>query len=247
LLRREVEPEMSRIKAYFLRQGLTRVKVDEYLAQNFHTAGYAGVQIVQSGLGTRVHIYAERPALVIGRRGATIRKLQAVFEKVFGLEGAQITVSQPDNIELNARVQAFRIARSLEMGYHFRRVAMATLRRIMEAGAVGVEIIISGKLSRERARFEKLQAGKVIKTGNVVDVHTDRAIAYAMLPLGIIGVEVRIIKPEAAQPNITIKSDSEAADVVRLLEEAGAGQGAEKVKEIIEGGGEGSGEVQAKS
>ncbi|MGC9112208.1 30S ribosomal protein S3 [Acidilobus sp.] len=238
---------MSKIKSYFLRQGLTRVKVDEYLAQNFYTAGYAGVQIVQSGLGTRVHIFAERPALVIGRRGATIRKLQAVLEKVFGLEGVQVTVSQPDNMELNARVQAFRIARALEMGYHFRRVAMATMRRIMEAGAVGVEIVISGKLSRERARFEKLQAGKVIKTGNVVDVYTDRAIAYAKLPLGIIGVEVRIIKPEAAKPDILLRPDSEAATIAaQLSEEASEGQGEQRVKEIIEGGEEG-GEVQAKS
>ena len=211
---------MSKIKGYFLRQGLIRVKVDEYLAQNFYTAGYAGVQIMQSGLGTRIHIFAERPALIIGRRGATIRKLQAVLQKVFGLENVQISVSQPDNMELNARVQAFRIARALEMGYHFRRVAMATLRRIMEAGAVGAEIKISGKLTRERARFEKYQAGKVIKTGHVVDMYTDRAIAYARLPLGIIGVEVRIVRPEAAEPHIKVISGEEAQSAVQELKEA---------------------------
>ncbi len=210
---------MSKIKSYFLRQGLVRVKVDEYLAQNFYTAGYAGVQIMQSGLGTRIHIFAERPALIIGRRGATIRKLQSVLQKVFGLENAQISVSQPDNMELNARVQAFRIARALEMGYHFRRVAMATLRRIMEAGAAGVEIVISGKLTRERARFEKYQAGKVIKTGHVVDLYTDRAIAYARLPLGIIGVEVRIVRPEAAEPHIRTLSKEEAEGALQELKE----------------------------
>ncbi|ESQ23417.1 MAG: 30S ribosomal protein S3 [Acidilobus sp.] len=210
---------MSRIKNYFLRQGLVRVKLDEYLAQNFYTAGYAGLQIVQSGLGTRVHIFAERPALIIGRRGATIRKLQAVFQKVFGLENVQISVSQPDNMELNARVQAFRIARALEMGYHFRRVAMATMRRIMEAGAAGVEVVISGKLTRERARFEKYHMGKVIKTGHAVDLYTDRAIAYARLPLGIIGVEIRIVEPEAAEPHIKVKPKEEAEAAIKELEE----------------------------
>ncbi len=242
---------MSRIKSYFLRQGLNKVKIDEYLAQNFYTAGYAGLQIVQSGLGTRVHIFAERPALVIGRRGATIRKLQAVMEKVFGLEAVQITVSQPDNLELNARVQAFRIARSLEMGYHFRRVAMAAIRRIMEAGAAGVEIVISGKLTRERARFEKLQAGKVIKTGNVVDIHTDRAIAYARLPLGIIGVEVRIIKPEASEPDIKVRSSDEVAPIIKQLEEEVESKASEVVSELTgqekSEEGEKSGEVQAQS
>ncbi len=210
---------MSRIKNYFLRQELVRVRLDEYLAQNFHTAGYAGLQMVQSGLGTRVHIFAERPALIIGRRGATIRKLQAVFQKVFSLENVQISVSQPDNMELNARVQAFRIARSLEMGYHFRRVAMATMRRIMEAGAAGVEVVISGKLTRERARFEKYHMGKVIKTGHAVDLYTDRAVAYARLPLGIIGVEVLIVKPEAAEPHIKVKPKEEAEAAAKELEE----------------------------
>ncbi|ESQ20957.1 MAG: ribosomal protein S3, eukaryotic/archaeal type [uncultured Acidilobus sp. CIS] len=210
---------MSRIKNYFLRQELIRVRLDEYLAQNFHTAGYAGLQMVQSGLGTRVHIFAERPALIIGRRGATIRKLQAVFQKVFSLENVQISVSQPDNMELNARVQAFRIARSLEMGYHFRRVAMATMRRIMEAGAAGVEVVISGKLTRERARFEKYHMGKVIKTGHAVDLYTDRAVAYARLPLGIIGVEVLIVKPEAAEPHIKVKPKEEAEAAAKELEE----------------------------
>ncbi|MGC9072081.1 MAG: 30S ribosomal protein S3 [Acidilobus sp.] len=209
---------MSRIKNYFIRQGLVKVKVDEYLAQNFYTAGYAGVQITQSGLGTRVHVFAERPALIIGRRGATIRKLQAVLQKVFGLENVQISVSQPDNMELSARVQAFRIARALEMGYHFRRVAMATLRRIMEAGAAGAEIVVSGKLTRERARFEKYQAGKVIKTGHVVDLYTDRAIAYARLPLGIIGVRVRIVRPEAAEPQIKLLPKEEAGKALKELE-----------------------------
>lgn len=226
---------MPRIASYFIRQNINRVKVDEYLAQNFYTAGYAGVQIIQSGLGTRVHIFAERPALIIGRRGATIRKLQAVLVNVFGLENAQISVSQPEDIELNARIQAFRVVRSLEMGYHYRRVAMATLRRIMEAGAAGVEVTISGKLGRERAHFAKYQVGRVIKTGDVADRFVDRAVAYARLPQGIIGVEIRIVRPEAAEPHIKVKAGEELETIVRQLrEELGLEERAERVvKEIV--------------
>ena len=243
---------MPRIVKYFINQGLVKVKVDEYLAQNFYTAGYAGVQIIRSGLGTRVHIFAERPALIIGRRGSTIRKLQAVLGKVFGLENVQISVSQPDNMELSARVQAFRIVRAIEMGYHYRRVAMATLRRIMEAGAVGAEIVISGKLSRERARFEKYQMGKVIKTGHPVDLYTDRAVAYARLPLGIIGVEVRIVRPEAAEPHIKPKPKEKALEEAKELIEQLTSKPAEEkaLKEISEGAEEAAqggevGQVQA--
>ncbi|MCE4623544.1 MAG: 30S ribosomal protein S3 [Caldisphaeraceae archaeon] len=230
---------MSRIKKYFLYQAMQRTRIDEYLAKNFYTAGYAGIQLIQSGLGTRVHIYAERPALIIGRRGSTIKRLQKVFQKVFGLQNPQVTVSQPDDMELNARVQAFRVVRSLEMGYHFRRVAMATLRRIMENGALGAEIIISGKLTNERAKFEKLQVGKIIKTGEAVDSYVERAVAHAKLPQGIYGVQILIVKPEASTPDIEEKPEEEVKSAIESMIESGevveeGGEGPEKVEEMIE-------------
>ena len=225
---------MTRIVKHFLRQGLIKAKVDEYLAQTFYEAGYAGVEILQSGLGTRIHIYAERPALLIGRRGSTIRQLQEVFSKVFGFENPQITVSQPDNLELNARVQAFRIVRALEKGFHFRRVAFAALRRIMANGAVGVEIKISGKLTSERARFEKYRAGKVYKAGHIVDELVDRAVAYARLPKGIMGVEVIIVRPGTPPDYIRIKEPSEVKDVVEKIKREMEAKVPEELKEMVE-------------
>jgi len=237
---------MGRIKKHFIRQGILTTMIDEYLAQNFYEAGYSGVIVVQSGLGSRVHIFAERPALIIGRKGSTIRRLQSIFDKVFGLQGVQITVSQPDNPELDARVQAFRIARSIERGYHFRRVAFAALRRIMASGAVGVEITISGKLTSERARFEKYRAGKVYKAGHIVDELVDRAVAHAKLPKGIIGVEVIIAKPGKPGDYVRIKSEEEVGELVQHLreekeEEALPGEVQELVEEaaeaeVVEGG-----------
>ncbi|MEB3844300.1 MAG: 30S ribosomal protein S3 [Desulfurococcales archaeon] len=230
---------MGRIKKHFIRQGILTTMIDEYLAQNFYEAGYSGVIVVQSGLGSRVHIFAERPALIIGRKGSTIRRLQSIFDKVFGLQGVQITVSQPDNPELDARVQAFRIARSIERGYHFRRVAFAALRRIMASGAVGVEITISGKLTSERARFEKYRAGKVYKAGHIVDELVDRAVAHAKLPKGIIGVEVIIAKPGKPGDYVRIKSEEEVGELVQHLreekeEEALPGEVQELVEEAAE-------------
>ncbi len=210
---------MGRIHKVFLEQALLRAKIDEYLAQNFYEAGYSGVILTQSGLGTRIHIYAERPALIIGKRGATIRRLHNIFQTVFGFEGVQITVSEPENPELDARVQAFRIARSIERGFHFRRVAFAALRRIMANGAVGVEIKISGKLTSERARFEKYTAGKVYKAGQIVDELVDRAVAHAKLPKGIIGVEVIIVRPGEKPDHIRIKEEEEVREVIEAMRE----------------------------
>ncbi|MEB3859888.1 MAG: 30S ribosomal protein S3 [Desulfurococcales archaeon] len=206
---------MSRIKRYFLTQAMLKAKIDEYLAQNFYEAGYSGVHVVQTGLGSRIHIFAERPALLIGRRGSTIKRLQEIFSKVFGFENPQVTVSQPDDIELNARIQAFRIARAIERGFHFRRVAFTALRRIMANGAVGAEIVISGKLTSERARFEKFSEGKVYKAGEAVDELVERAVAVAKLPKGVIGIEVIIVKPGNPPDHIRIREPHEVGEIVK--------------------------------
>jgi small subunit ribosomal protein S3 len=210
---------VTKVKKFFLGQALLKAKIDEYLAQNFYEAGYADVHIVRTGLGTRVHIYVERPALVIGRGGSTIRELQRILGKVFNLENPQITVSQPETPELNARVQAFRIARLIERGFHFRRVAFSVLRRIMANGALGVEITISGKLVAERARFEKYREGKVFKAGHVTEELVDKAVAYARLPMGVIGVEVIIAKPGTPVDYITIKEPSQVEGIVARIRE----------------------------
>ncbi|MEB3765235.1 MAG: 30S ribosomal protein S3 [Desulfurococcales archaeon] len=226
---------MTKIKKHFLRQGILQAMIDEYLAQNFYEAGYSGVVVIQSGLGSRVHIYAERPALIIGKRGSTIRRLQNIFSTVFGLQGVQITVSQPEKPELDARVQAFRIARAIERGFHFRRVAFAALRRIMANGAVGVEITISGKLTSERARFEKYRAGKVYKAGHIVDELVDRAVAHAKLPKGVLGVEVIIVKPGKPGDYVRIKEESEVADIIsELREQLEEAELPEEIQEMIE-------------
>ena len=226
---------MTRIRRMFLDLALTRAKIDEYLAKNFYEAGYSGVIVTRTGLGTRIHIYAERPALIIGKRGSTIRKLSNIFQTVFGFQGIQITVSQPENPELDARVQAFRIARAIERGFHFRRVAFAALRRIMANGALGVEIKISGKLTSERARFEKYTAGKVYKAGHIVDEMVDRAVAHAQLPKGIIGVEVIITKPGVPPDYIRIKEEDEVREIIEQLRaQTEEGELPEQVEDLLE-------------
>ncbi|WP_256204953.1 KH domain-containing protein [Aeropyrum camini] len=59
----------TKVVRHFLNQGLLRTKIDEWLAQNFYEAGYSRVKVVQTSLGTNITIWAERPALIIGRRG----------------------------------------------------------------------------------------------------------------------------------------------------------------------------------
>ncbi len=199
--------------------------MDEYLASTFFRAGYAGVEITKTPLGTRIIIYADRPAILIGKRGEIIRKLQAVFEKHFGIENPQITIMGVENPELNARVMASRLAVALEKGFHFRRAAFITLRRIMAAGALGAEVVVSGKLVSERAKFEKLRAGKIYRSGDQINYMVDRAVSNVLLIPGIYGIEVIIVRPGRPADYIEIVQQPQAT--AQPVQQAGEQPGAE--------------------
>ncbi len=225
---------MVNVKRMFVKKSMDTLKVDEYLAKHFYRAGYAGVDVYKTPLGTRIVIYAERPAFLIGRRGQTIRSLSNIFEEYFGLENPQITVMPVENPELNARVMAFRLAVALERGYHFRRAAFVALRRIMAAGALGAEIVISGKLTSERARYEKFRAGKIYKAGQQTSYIVDRAVAHALLKPGVYGIKVLIVKPARPVDEVIIKSPEEAGiSVEELMPKREEGE-AEEAKEPVE-------------
>ncbi|WP_434731832.1 30S ribosomal protein S3 [Thermogladius sp. KZ2Tp1] len=191
----------SRVKQYFINLGLKKTMIDQFLASYFVDAGYAGVELFKTPTGHRVVIYAEYPGRLIGRGGSVIRKLTAIFQTRFGLENVNITVSPVTDADLNARVVAFRIVRALEKEIPYRRVMMAMLKRIMDAGALGAEIVISGKLRGERATYEKMRTGKIYKAGDLVDYIVDRAVAKTLLKPGIFGVEVIIVKPSMPLPD----------------------------------------------
>ncbi len=211
---------MVLIKKFFVNKGLSQVKIDEYLAKRFYRAGYAGVHIFKFPLGTRIIIYAERPAMIIGRRGETIRKLAAIFENFFGLQNPQITVDRVENPDLNARVVASRIAVFLERGAYFRRVANVMARRVINAGAIGVQIQISGKLRTERAKYEKLRWGKIYTTGHQVEHLVDRAVMHVTLKPGVYGIEVVIVKPGPSSDEVRVKQPEEVKDVVEKFKVA---------------------------
>lgn len=213
---------MVNIKRYFIEQGIKKVAVDEYLAYKFWRAGYAGVDLIRTPLGTRVIIYTARPGIIIGRRGQNLKVIQAVLEQLFGVENPQVTVVEVDNPDLNARVVAFNIALALERGIHFRRAAFVALRRIMNAGALGCEIVISGKLVAERARYEKIKAGKVYKSGEQSLHLVDRAVAHVLLKPGIYGVEVLITKPSTTADHVEIIPPEQVTELTTTTSTGGA-------------------------
>jgi small subunit ribosomal protein S3 len=192
---------MSAVK-YFIDQNSRRLKVDEFLARELNSAGYGGVEIRKMPMRTEVVIHASRPGVVICGRGSKIRELTEILETEFGIENVQVEVSEIENPWLNAQVMASRLARQLERGVRFRRMAYWILRRVMRAGALGCEIIVKGKLSSRRARYQKFKQATVAKTGEPADTWVDEADDTAILKPGAIGIKVRIMRPEARLPGV---------------------------------------------
>ena len=185
---------MVTVAKSFLQRGIQYMELNAFLARRLVHAGYVDVQLFRTPIGTRVVILAERPAIVIGRRGANVRELQELLQKKFGMENPQIDVVEVANPDLNAKIVAYGIARAMARGVKFRRAAMVAIRRVMEAGARGVEVVISGKLTSQRARFERYTSGVVYKSGKPREM-VDEATVQVLLKPGVYGVKVRIMPP----------------------------------------------------
>ena len=210
---------MVDVEKMFIGKAVKKLDVDRFLAKELEKAGYLGVDIQKTPLGVHLTIYAERPGLVIGRHGVTVKELAEKLEKEFGLERPQIGVVSVPVPELNAKIMAMRVASALERGVHFRRAAFVALNRIMEAGALGAEVISKGKLRTERARYEKLRAGLLLKAGQISQEYVDEAVAHCYLKQGKVGVKVRIMLPQAVEALKTL----DRGEI--KVPEAGAGAG----------------------
>ncbi|MCC6023421.1 MAG: 30S ribosomal protein S3 [Thaumarchaeota archaeon] len=216
---------MSAVKN-ILSSKIKKAEIYEYLAEKLKDAGFGGVDITFTPMGTRVTIYAMRPGRVIGPRGRTIKEITEELEKRFGVENPNVTVAEIEVPELNPQVMAYRIAQALERGVRHRRVAFWALRRIMEAGARGVEIEISGKLTSARHRTEKYTAGIMPKSGDPALKYVKVGKASILLKPGVYGIKVKIYPPDAPMPE-EIKVVAPESGRVEVIEVGEGSEGTE--------------------
>jgi len=213
------------------------MQINEYLRSELVRAGFAGVDLQKTPLGVRITLKTSRPGLVIGKGGKRIQEITDVLEQRFGLEMPQIEVEEVQEPDLDAQIMAERLAYSLDRGRHYRRAGYYILRKVMDAGAKGVEIKVSGKVTSQRARTQIFRAGTMTKSGQPAQEAVDKGVAQCIQKSGVLGVVVKIMRADyKTGDGVEIKED--ALNKAQKEKEVKLGKPIKKLKveeETIEG------------
>jgi len=224
----------------FIRENTNRILIKEFITKKIEGAGFGGMTIQRTPMGTRINILVERPGMVIGKGGSKIKELTEAIKTNFNVDNPQIEIQEAGaRAPLNAQIMAEKLAEALERGWHFRRAGHSTVRRIMDAGAKGCQIIIAGKLTGARHRTEKFTQGHVKYCGEVAKEVMDNGFASAKLKAGVLGVKVRIMKPDAKLPGevklrFTEEEKAKKESVEKPVEEKPAEKKKTDIKKLTE-------------
>ena len=209
-------------------RNVERHLVKEFLMENTKRSGFGALDIRRTPQGTEVTVHAERPGMVIGRKGKIINELQKRLNEEFDLENPKLKVEEIEKATLNAQVMAEKIASALERGWYYRRAGASAAVNVMEKGARGVIVTVAGKLTGARNRTQKFILGHVKYCGETALQFMDRGYAVAVKKLGTIGVTVQIMRKGTKLPHeiavfseeeLRIRDESETTEV-EIAEEA---------------------------
>ncbi|CAM9235496.1 unnamed protein product, partial [Chrysoparadoxa australica] len=184
-------------KRKFVADGVFYAELNELLTQELAEDGYAGVEVRSTPLRTEIIIRATRPQNVLGEKGQRIRELTSVVQKRFSFEdgAVELYAERVAKRGLCAQTQAESLKYKLVGGLAVRRACYGVLRFIMESGAKGAEVIVSGKLRAQRAKAMKFSDGYMIKSGRASEEYVDYAVRHVMMRQGVLGVSVKIMLP----------------------------------------------------
>jgi len=191
------------IERKFVAQKIKEHEIEEYIFKNLKKVGHSHTKVQRTPLGDKIIIFASRPGLIVGRKGQSIKKLTNDLKRKFSLENPQIEISEIEFPNLDAQIVAERIANSLEkFGLSkFKGIGHRTMEDVMNAGALGIEIVMSGKIPSARARRWRFYQGYLKKCGDIALTGVNKAYTTAQLKTGTIGVQVKIMPPETKLPD----------------------------------------------
>ena len=217
----------------FIDRNVERQLVREYLLSKTERAGFGGLDFQRTPEGTKVTLSAERVGMVIGRKGKIINELQRHLQDNFNLDNPRLEVAEIENPALNAQVMASKLASALERGWYFRRAGHSSLLNIMDAGAKGCLVVLSGKLTGSRNRTQKFQKGNIKYCGDTALQFMDIGKAVCVKKLGTIGCTVAIMHADSKLPHEIRIKDRHEVGLSPLSEVAIIKEGSEEIPEPI--------------
>lgn len=182
------------LKDFFIKQGIKEAQIDDFIRQEFPLGDYSKTELQRTPLGIKIIIYTNKPGRIIGRGGKNINSMTEAIKKRFDLENPQLDVRGIKNPDLDAHIVSKQIAEAIQKGYNYKKIGNLTLKRILRAGAVGAEIVISGKLTGGKGMTSKFIEGYLKHSGHTGKVNVDTAFFEARTRPGTIGVRVKIMK-----------------------------------------------------
>lgn len=200
------------IERKFVSEKIKEFMITEYVNDVLKKAGQSDVKVKKTPLGEKIVINASKPGLIVGRKGENIKLLTSSLKKEFNLENPQIEIEEIDNPNLDPRIVAERVATTMERfgSGRFKSVGHKVLDEILRAGALGAEIVISGKIPSARAKRWRFNQGYLKKSGQVSKVGVLRAYTTANLKSGTVGIQVKIMRSDVFLPDkISIRTPEE--------------------------------------
>ncbi len=191
------------IERKFVAQKIRESQIQEYMAKVLAKAGYSHTEIHNTPLGEKITIFTTRPGLVVGKAGENVKKITAYLKKRFKLENPQIEIGDVQNPLLDVQYVADRIAYNLERfgAKRFKSIGYRMLQEVINAGAVGAEIVLSGRIPSARARSWRFSAGYLKKSGDIAVSKVKHANVNVNLRIGTVGVKVSIMTPDIKLPD----------------------------------------------
>lgn len=203
------------IERKFVAENLKEFQIEEYLRSILGKAGISYIKLQRTPLGEKILVCALRPGIIVGKSGSNISKLTKELKERFGLDNPQIELLESESPMTDAHIVAESIANSLERfgTARFKGIGHKAMSDIMNAGARGVEILISGKVPSSRAKTWRFYMGYLKKSGDIAVSGVNRAYSSAKLKTGIVGVQVRIMPSTTALPDDVKYLDPKVEDL----------------------------------
>ncbi len=219
------------IERSFVAEKLREYEIKEHVKNGLGGAGVSDIKIKKTPLGEKIVVYTSMPGLIVGKKGENIKRLTQVLKKKYNLENPQIEIGEIESPNLDSQIVADRIAGAFQRfgTNRFKAIGHKVLTDVMNAGALGIEIIVSGKIPSDRAKSWRFYQGYLKKCGEIATTQVKVAHSTANLKSGSVGIKVSIMPPDVKLPD-DVKVIDEKEEVA-LKEEKAAEETAKEAKE----------------